>query len=109
MSLLARLAVVAGVVLLLGAVAATFLPTSPQGATCGSWVDPEWKDDETDELVRGWQDLGQDGEAIGVRMVKRACDDALSTRRTVSLVLLGSAVVVPTGIAFVGGATRRRD
>ena len=112
-----RLAVVTWVLLLFAAVGATFLPTSPEGYTCGSWVDPEWGRESSDELVAEYEALADRAEgtpyeeravagAAGVRLAQRACDDALGTRRTVSLALLGAAVLVPTCVLFVGAGRR---
>lgn len=116
--MLKRLAIVAGVLFLLGAVAATFLPTSPQGATCGTWVAPEWDEEATDALVRDWEQLADqelspfegtaDANIAGIRAVQRACDGALGTRRTATLVLLGLAVLVPAGVFFVAAGDRRQ-
>jgi hypothetical protein len=116
MSVTKRLAIVAGALLLLGAVAATFLPTSPQGQTCGTWVAPEWEEEATDQLVERWQDLGERdflgggaeaaGRVASIRGAQRACDSALGTRRTVALVLLAGAVLVPAGVMFVAGGRR---
>jgi hypothetical protein len=118
MSLLTRIAVVLGIALLLAAVAATFLPTEPDGVEgCGSWVAPGISDGEYEDLIAEYGDLYDDAEALGVESrvyggaanlanAKRSCDDALGTRRTVSLLLLGGAVLVPAGVLFVG---RRRE
>ncbi|MDN4174752.1 hypothetical protein QWY28_17455 [Nocardioides sp. SOB77] len=103
-----RLAAALAVLLLAGAIAATFLPTFPQGATCGTWLSPEWKSDQSDELVDDFLELGAVGDAASVRLRQRLCDDALGTRRTVSLVLLGAAVLVPGAVLLVAGG-RRRD
>ena len=119
MTTLQRAAVALGALLVLGAVAATFLPTSPEGVTCGTWVSPEWSDSGVDELVGQAEDLaeeygdfagaGDQAEAMAANALRnqRLCDDALSTRRTVSLVLLGLAVLVPASLLFVGGGQRR--
>lgn len=112
-----RIAIAAAVLLLLGAVAATFLPTSPNGATCGTWISPEWGEKETDELVESTRglveqslsdELAAEAYAIaaGARESQRVCSDALSTRRTISLVLLGLAVLVPVGVMFIAGGRR---
>ena len=120
MSMWLRAAAVLAAVLFLGAVAATFLPTSPQGATCGTWVAPEWDDESTQRLLdragvlREGAGIDPSGElgaevaglAASVSASKRLCDDALSTRRTVALVLLGAAVLVPAGVLFVGAGRR---
>lgn len=117
-----RVAIVLAGVFVLGALAATFLPTSPEGATCGNWVSPEWDDETTRDLVDEYQELasgdGTDspelsrlrGEATGSAMAivrsKRLCDDALGTRQTMTFVLLGLAVIAPVGIVFIAGARR---
>ena len=116
-SLIQRLAVVVGSLLLVGAAAATFLPTSPQGATCGTWVAPEWNEDHVDKLREQANSLAEQdftgefgGEALaiaaGSQKALRICDDALGTRRTVTFVLVGLAVLVPVGLLFVGGGRR---
>lgn len=114
-----RLAVAVAVLAILGAVSATLLPTSPQGASCGTWVSPEWTDQKTnalvdqaleltDQSISG--DIAGEGYAIAsnARTAQRLCSDALGTRRTVSIVLLGLALVLPAGLLFVGGAAVRR-
>lgn len=114
-----RSAIAVGVLCLLGAVAATFLPASPQGASCGTWVAPEWTAEKTDALVERAMDLTDQSLsddiadqgyslAANARLAQRLCDDALGTRRTVTLVLLGAGIVVPAALLFVAGA-RRRD
>jgi|SRR6478752_6549633 len=115
MSVTTRVAIVAFFICVLGSVAALVLPTSPQGASCGTWLAPEWTDSGTQRILDSTEDvreqnldadLAQDGASIAyiAATSKRLCDDALGTRRTVSLVLLGLAVVVPAGIVFVGRA-----
>ena len=120
-STLHRIAIAAAVILFLGAVAATLLPTSPQGATCGTWVTPEWQEDEVDEFVESSLDLaerdptggGISGEVVGMaagaRAAQRLCDDALGTRRTVTLVLVGLMVAVPVALVFIGAGRRTED
>lgn len=122
--MLTRVALVIAAVCLLGAGLATFLPTSPQGATCGTWVAPEWTDEGVAELTAGIPDMtvgdltneftgeiNRDLAGIGAAAVtaKRLCDDALSTRRTTTIVLLVLAVAVPAGVVFIGSARRRED
>lgn len=99
-----RLAVVAGLVLLLGAGLFTFLPTNANGSTCGTWVAPEWDKDESAELAGRAADLGDEGEALAREVATnyRQCTDALSTRRLLSIGLLVGAVLLPAGIVFVG-------
>lgn len=121
MSVTTRVAIVAFFVCILGAVASLVLPTSPQGANCGTWLAPEWTDSGTAEIVDGTEalreqsldpELSEDGTSMAYAAVtsKRLCDDALGTRRTVSLVLLGMAVIVPAGVVFVGrGRSERSD
>lgn len=122
LSLLARAAIVIGALFFIGAAAATFLPASPDGATCGTWVDPEWTDEAVDDLLDDWEGIynstagtsfGQGlaseavGSAMSIKASKTACDDALGTRRTISIVLLAGAVLVPAAVMFVGrGAVR---
>lgn len=116
-----RLAIAVGTLAILGSVGATFLPTSPQGASCGTWVAPEWTDEKTDALVdRALEltdqsvsdDIAGQGYAIATnaRTAQRLCNDALGTRRTVALVLVAMGLVLPVALMFVGGSTtRRRD
>lgn len=122
-SLTGRLAIALGVLLVVAAVLVTFVPASPSGATCGNWVAPEWDDDTTAQLLEQARSLydeasaaGQDaiasqalGSGTGIAKAHQVCSDALSTRRAVSLVLVGLAVVVPIGVLFVGGGRRKRS
>lgn len=117
-----RLAVALGILLFAGALLVTFLPTSPTGATCGNWLDPEWSDSHTQQMLnRGTTiairaenvnrpDLAARARAIaaGVEHSHLVCSSALSTRRTMALVLLGFAVLMPAAVWFVGGGLRPR-
>lgn len=123
MTLAQRIAIALGALLLLGGALATFLPTSPEGASCGTWVAPEWTEDDMDDVSRA-VDVGDDlsrlnldgslddqiadlGAAAYVAVEsKRLCDDALGTRRTTAIVLLLLGVVVPAGVLFVGASRR---
>jgi len=117
MTLVQRLAVAVGALCLVGAALATFLPTSPQGATCGTWVAPEWTDEGTRQLVEDGSELAKydglfgDSRGAGIAYAaaasKRVCDDALGTRRTISIVLLVLGVGGPALVLFVG--RERRD
>lgn len=123
MSVWTRSAIAVGAVLLAAAVAVTFVPASPSGATCGNWLAPEWDQDKVGELLDQYESIydqaqasGQDdianeaaGSAAGVAEAHRVCSNALSTRRVVSLVLVGLAVVVPIGVLFVAGGRRKRS
>lgn len=104
MTVTTRVAVVAFFLLLLGAVAAADLPTSPHGAECGTWFAPHWTDSRVQEVSDKAEGLQSDGSGIvyAAEATQRACDDALGTRRTVSLVLLVLAVLVPAGVLFIG-------
>lgn len=118
-----RIALAALVLLLAGAGAATFAPSSASGASCGTWVAPEWSASETAELVGKYDALSErasvlspemSGEAAGraerLMAIQQGCDAALGTRRMVALVLLGLAVAVPAAVLFVGsGAGRVRE
>jgi hypothetical protein len=42
-------------------------------------------------------------------MAKRLCEDALSTRRTTSIVMLVLAATVPAGVVFIRTSCRRED
>lgn len=115
--MLKRLAAALAVLFVLGAVAATFLPTAPGGASCGTWVSPEWNDDDVDALLEDFEGLydraieselydfaGEaEGSVRGVMFASIACESALSTRRAVALSLLGAAAVVPLAVLFVAG------
>lgn len=115
-----RVAIVLAGVFVFGALAATFLPASPEGATCGTWIAPEWDDKGTADLLDKYREMAEGasspelsryrGEAIGgaaaVVRTKRNCDDALGTRRTTALVLLGCALVAPLGVVFIAGARK---
>jgi hypothetical protein len=57
MSLMTRVALVIAALCVLGAGLATFIPTSPQGATCGTWVSPEWTDEGAANLAEGISDM----------------------------------------------------
>lgn len=124
MSLMARVALVIAALCVLGASLATFLPTSPEGATCGTWVSPEWTDEGVADLTEGipdmtTQDLTNEvtgeinqrivGIGAAAVMAKRLCDDALSTRRTTTIVLLVLGAAVPAGVVFIGASRRRED
>lgn len=117
----ARLALVAAVVLFAGALAATFLPTEPlPSLKCGTWVAPEWDEDEAQKMIEGLRETYEKADALGAediagdsyglaRNIRRAteeCGAALSTRRTVALSLLGLAVLVPGAIVFVARGRR---
>lgn len=116
MTLVQRLAIAVGALCLAGAALAVFLPTSPEGAVCGTWVAPEWGDEETQELLEKNQELakydellgdnGSAGRAVAIAESKRLCDDALGTRRTVSIALLILGVVGPALVLFVGRRPR---
>lgn len=118
MSLVTRIAVVIAATFLLAAAAATFLPTEPSGVEgCGSWVAPELSDDEYDGMIEDYSGMYDDASRLGMggdvyggaanlARMKRACDDALATRRTLTIFLLGGAILVPAGVLFVG---KRRD
>lgn len=119
--LLTRLAITVGVLLALGAIAVTLTPTSPTAAAatgCGTWLSPEF---EREEVADGFGEaveaeetlstLGGDTTELQASMLAlvrayEACDKALSTRRTVTLSMLGLAVALPVAVLFVGG---RRD
>jgi hypothetical protein len=117
MSLGARVAVVVGLLCLSGALLATFLPASAGPDECGTWVAPEYGDDETEAMLEETHGLyldarasGQDaiaGQAVGVAaMIRRAsveCGDTLGTRRMLGVGLLGFAVVGPVAVMFIGG------
>ncbi|GAA4120393.1 hypothetical protein GCM10022215_23930 [Nocardioides fonticola] len=121
MRMMTRLAIVTGLLLFGGALAATFLPTSPDGATCGTWVSPEYGDDDVEDLLgdlessyRQANSLGESelaGRAAGlgasIVQAKQACDDALGTRRTTTIVLVVLAAALPVGLVFVGRGSDR--
>lgn len=114
--------------LLLAALLVTFLPTSPSGATCGTWVSPEWSQSKVEHLLKesgatakqaqAMADGGNaqaagivsqlEGVALAATRSYAVCSDSLSTRRTWSLVLLSLAILVPLGAIFVGGGWDRR-
>lgn len=116
-----RIAIVAGLALLLGAALFTLLPTSASGATCGHWFSPEFTKANVSDLlgrqadldaqiessgdIPGNAELAAENEASAARLIEnyRACDDALDTRRNLSIGLLIAAGVVPAAILFVGG------
>jgi hypothetical protein len=116
--MLTRLAVAIGGLLLLGAALATFLPTSPDGSTCGTWVAPEWSASRTQDVVdRATQteidaeqvsrsDLAAQARAIGAgaERSQAVCADALGNRRNLALVLLGLAVAAPGLVLWVSGS-----
>lgn len=118
-----RLAAMLGILLLAGVLLATFLPTSPAGATCGTWVAPEWSSTETWSIIdratdtaRRAEEAGRDdiasqarGVALGAVHSSSVCSSALSGRRTISVILLGFAVLVPIAVLFVGGIYDKPD
>jgi hypothetical protein len=104
-------AVLAAVVLLLGAGLAAFLPTSRSGDDCGTWVAPVHVEHDVDFLT-GFPRTrtpaqGFDRSSL-VNELRPSCDDALEIRRIVSLVLLGVAVALPLGLAFGARSRRKR-
>jgi hypothetical protein len=106
--------------LLFGAVGAIGLPASaPGGSSCGTWLTPEYGDEEVRALseeigttydgARAFDVLQDDASelaGVGAALVrsKVACDDALGTRRTLTIVFLGLAIAAPLGVVFVGGS-----
>ena len=121
MSVVSRLALVLGVLLLGGAAGVAFLPASPSGVTCGTWVSPEWDRERAQVMAEDAADTAEQADAMGadalageagglaLRVARnyRLCDDTLSGRRTWSLILLGAAVIVPAAVLFVGAARPR--
>lgn len=124
MTFVQRIALVVGLIFLAAGAAATFLPTSPGGASCGTWASPAWPEDETRELVGdaldsaessaelgSWsEDIADDmnGLAASAWRAYTLCSDALSTRRTVTIVLLSLSVIAPAAALFIGANHRRR-
>lgn len=113
-----RLTVVGMVVLALAGLFATFAPTEKAGADCGTWVSPAYTDEDMAELGEAYDDLdttamielgmGDDvaelaADARGIAAAKIACDDALSTRRNISVALFGALVLLPILTMFLGG------
>lgn len=101
-----RAAVVFGLLLVLGAAVATFLPADQPNAKCGTWVNPEWDTARSQELAKDFAELGANQQAVHVANAYLGCRDALDTRRTVTFVLLGLAVMVPVGVLFIAGGRR---
>lgn len=113
-----RIIMAAALLLVLGAGLVTFLPSNPQNMKCGTWVNPEWPEDETRALVQRFQETAEDTEwassytdlssesASNARIVAETylmCDDKLSTRHTWTFILLGGALltlVVPIAIGW---------
>lgn len=114
-----RIAIVVGLGLLLGAVLFTAWPTSAQDSKCGHWFNPEWDRERSQNLAQEFFDLAEEAEASGDDEIRaesesraysiassyRRCDDALATRRNLSIGLLIAAGVIPAAILYVG----RRD
>lgn len=117
-----RSAVGAGFGLLLVAGLVAFLPAATDRASCGWWGSPNWGESESRALVEKWTDLAErSGElpadiettpgsaAAGARYVAEnysRCHAKLKTRRTLTFVLLGLAVLIPVGMVR---ATGRRE
>lgn len=114
-----RLAIVAGLALLLGALLLTFLPTNSQDTKCGHWFNPEWDRAKSQALAEEYADIADEAaelandEGIGaeasasayqIASAYRRCDDSLGTRRNLSIGLLVAAGLVPAAIVFVGKA-----
>ena len=114
MTLTTRLAIVTGVVLLLGALAAWAVPSSgPNGWGCGRWTDEQMDGEEIAQLLDDTAALGGvdpelEARARGIGEDYLACREILASRREWTLGLLGAAVVLPAGVLFVG-AGRRKD
>lgn len=117
MTTLQRAASVLAGLFLLGAALVIFIPASPQDVTCGTWISPEWPEDESRalaeqalDLAEGDDFLGMDGQAEAIAMSAarnyRLCDDALDTRRLLSFVFLGLAIFTPAALLFIGAGRR---
>jgi|SRR5664279_2768548 len=118
-----RIAVVAGLGLLLAAVLVAFLPAATDRTSCGWWGSPEWGESESRELADKYVDLAEQSAelpaefdttsgsaaagALQVAENYNQCDAKLDTRRTFTFVLLGLTVVMPVGVIYVTG--RRED
>lgn len=113
-----RLTIVGMVVLLLTGLFALYAPTEKMGADCGTWASPELSDARMADLERRYDSLDTDamielgmgddvtelaGQRGYIAAAKVACDDALSTRRNVTVGLFGGAVLLPLLVMFVGG------
>lgn len=116
-----RATLVVVVVLGLAALAVMFIPTERAGSDCGTWPAPEYSDARIAELAESYAGVdveslealgegdvvaGLAADARGVAVAKIACDEALSTRRNLTLGLLAGLVVVPAVAVFVGRAKR---
>lgn len=98
-----RIALVAGLGLLLAALAFSFAPASAGVAECGWWGSPEWTEAESRDIAeRAAAVPGGEGLAISTARAYRDCADTLSARRNVSLGLAASALLVPGAVLFVG-------
>jgi hypothetical protein len=115
-SIATRLAIAVGLLFVFGALAATFLPASPStGGGCGTWIAPEYDRERVAQLVERGQRVVEDSAGLGldtsdlqastVGLVRAyvECDEALGTRRTLSLGMLGLAVLLPGAVIFVAG------
>lgn len=112
-----RLAIAVGVLFLVAGAAVAFAPTSTSGTTCGTWVNPRWTEEKGSALAKKWADLGDQfealnaydeaanarGSALAASSIYGRCSDALSPRRTWSIVLIGLAIALPIGVVFVAG------
>lgn len=97
----------AGIALLLGALAFSFAPASSGGSECGWWGSPEWGEAESKDLARrALETPGGEGIAFSTARAYRECNEKLVARRNVSLGLLAVALLLPAGIVYVG---RSRD
>jgi len=112
-----HLAGIAAFLLLLVAALVTFLPTSPNGATCGTWLSPEWSKAKTSSIVNeasasqaqaenaGLYELADEAGAVSTAAAHAysVCSGALSARRTMALVLLVLGVAVPATVLVTPG------
>lgn len=108
MTITTRIAVAVAALFAVGALAFTLVPAGTANTDCGWWFSPEWDRDESRELATSLAGFGDEASAMVVARNWRECDEALSTRRNVSLGLLGAGVLIPGAVVFVGRGRRSK-
>ena len=125
MNTLTRISIVIAAVFVVGGVAMSFTSvTLESGTNCGSWVSPHYDDETLAEVAEGFafsDFLSEQAEERGddtsdLDMANAAllaeiedCDDALSSRRILSLALLVMAIVGPGVLFFIRGGRKLDD
>ena len=122
-SLTLRLTLLISALMVVGACLVTFIPANPDRFECGTWVDPNWPEEESKDLALEYaemadatsgttyfSDMGAEaaGNAYFIADAVRTCGDATDGRRLWTFILLGAAIVLPAGTWFVTSAKREK-